>query len=129
MGHSIDCFWGLTCANDTEGSLMSHQIPGRITGKEQVCNKSGNVDYCIGMVQFGTRSRPIDLDFVPDAQVGDYVLVQGGFAVTQIDEKEAKRRMGEITTSGELEGEGITLDAALDDDLELERRQKPHPKS
>jgi hydrogenase expression/formation protein HypC len=81
------------------------------------------------MVQFGTRSRPIDLDFVPDAQVGDYVLVQGGFAVTQIDEKEAKRRMGEITTSGELEGEGITLDAALDDDLELERRQKPHPKS
>jgi hydrogenase expression/formation protein HypC len=100
---------------------MSHEIPGRITDKEQVCNKSGNVDYSIGTVQFGTTSRPIDLDFVPEAQVGDYVLVQGGFAVGRIDEQEAQRRFAEFTASG------LPLEFELDGGPELERRQKPHP--
>lgn len=102
---------------------MSHEIPGKITDKEQVCNKSGMVDYSIGTVQFGNSSRPVDLDLVPDAQVGDYVLVQGGFAVSRIDEKEAKRLFTEFTESG------VALDTELDDGLELERRQKPHPKN
>lgn len=108
---------------------MSHEIPGKITQKEQVCNKSGMVDYCIGTVQFGTTTRPVDLDLVPEAQVGDYVLVQGGFALSRIGEKEAQRLFDELTKSGELASEGLTLDSALDDGPELELRQKPHPKA
>jgi hydrogenase expression/formation protein HypC len=102
---------------------MSYEIPGKITCKEQVCNKSGNVDNSIGIVQFGTSSRPIDLDLAPEAQVGDYVLVQGGFAVSRIEEKEAKRLFAELTASG------LEVDAELDGGPELERRQKPHPAS
>jgi|HubBroStandDraft_6_1064221.scaffolds.fasta_scaffold1661042_2 hydrogenase expression/formation protein HypC len=97
---------------------MSVEIPGRITAKHEVSNKSGRVDYSIGSVQFGSTTRPVDLDYVPDAQVGDYVLVQGGFAVSRIGEEEAKRIFEEISKSG------LTLDSALDDAPELERRQK-----
>jgi hydrogenase expression/formation protein HypC len=98
---------------------MPHEIPGRIIDREQVSNKSGNVDYSIGTVKFGTTStRPIDLDYVPDAQIGDYVLVQGGFAVSRIGEQEAIRRLAELSASG------VALDEELDGSPELERRRK-----
>jgi hydrogenase expression/formation protein HypC len=42
-------------------------------------------------VQFGGVTREVYLDFVPEAGVGDYVLVHVGFAVSKVDEDEAKR--------------------------------------
>lgn len=119
LGHSS---WAESCGSSIGETPMSHEIPGKITQREQVSNKSGMTDYCIGTVEFGNTSRPIDLDLVPDAQVGDYVLVQGGFAVGRIGENEAKRLFEELTLAG------MSLDSELDGGLELERRQKPHPK-
>ena len=45
----------------------------------------------VAKVQFGGVTRQVYLDFVPDANVGDYVLVHVGFAVSKVDEDEARR--------------------------------------
>ncbi len=42
-------------------------------------------------VQFGGISKRICLEYVPEAEIGDYVLVHVGFALARIDEEEAKR--------------------------------------
>jgi hydrogenase expression/formation protein HypC len=42
-------------------------------------------------VEFGGILKEISLAFVPDAAVGDYVLVHVGFAISKIDEEEAGR--------------------------------------
>ena len=42
-------------------------------------------------VQFGGIVREASLDYVPDAHVGDYVLVHVGFAISTVDAEEAAR--------------------------------------
>ena len=62
-----------------------------------------------GRVDFGGIVKPVNLAYVPEASVGDYVLVHVGFAINRIDEDEAGRvfqylrEMGELA---ELEGGG-----------------------
>jgi hydrogenase expression/formation protein HypC len=40
-------------------------------------------------VEAGGITRQVCLDYVPDAAVGDFVMVQMGFAVSKISEEEA----------------------------------------
>jgi hydrogenase expression/formation protein HypC len=42
-------------------------------------------------VQFGGIVREACLEYVPETQVGDYVLVHVGFAISRVDEEEAFR--------------------------------------
>jgi len=42
-------------------------------------------------VQFGGIVREACLECVPETQIGDYVLVHVGFAISRIDEAEAQR--------------------------------------
>ena len=42
-------------------------------------------------VQFGGITREACLEYVPETQVGEYVLVHVGFAISRIDEAEAER--------------------------------------
>jgi hydrogenase expression/formation protein HypC len=42
-------------------------------------------------VQFGGIVREACLEYVPETQVGDYVLVHVGFAISRVDEAEAAR--------------------------------------
>ncbi len=42
-------------------------------------------------VQFGGILREASLDYVPDAKVGDYVLVHVGFAISIVNAEEAAR--------------------------------------
>ena len=42
-------------------------------------------------VQFGGIVREASLDYVPDAHIGDYVLVHVGFAISTVDAEEAAR--------------------------------------
>ena len=42
-------------------------------------------------VQFGGIVRDACLEYVPETQVGDYVLVHVGFAISRVDEDEAAR--------------------------------------
>jgi hydrogenase expression/formation protein HypC len=42
-------------------------------------------------VQFGGITRDACLEYVPEARIGDYVLVHVGFAISRVDEEEARR--------------------------------------
>jgi len=43
-----------------------------------------------GRARFGGVVREVNLDLVPEAQVGDYVVVHVGFAISVIDAEEAQ---------------------------------------
>ena len=45
--------------------------------------------YRAGKVSFGGIQKEVNLAYVPEAQVGDYVIVHVGFAISRVDEKEA----------------------------------------
>ncbi len=53
--------------------------------------------------QFGGISKRICLEYVPEAQIGDYVLVHVGFALARVDEEEAKRIYEMLEAIGGLE--------------------------
>jgi hydrogenase expression/formation protein HypC len=42
-------------------------------------------------VQFGGIVREACLEYIPETQIGDYVLVHVGFAISRVDEQEAQR--------------------------------------
>ncbi len=42
-------------------------------------------------VQFGGIVREACLEYAPETQSGDYVLVHVGFAISRVDEEEAER--------------------------------------
>lgn len=56
----------------------------------------------VGRVDFGGLIKQINLAYVPEAKVGDHVLVHVGFAITVIDEAEAKRVFEHLREIGEL---------------------------
>ena len=56
-------------------------------------------------VQFGGITREAYLDFVPEAQKGDYVMVHVGFAISRVDAEEAERTYQALESMGLLEGE------------------------
>ena len=45
----------------------------------------------VGKVRFAGISREVCLDYVPDAALGDFVVVHVGFAISKIDAEEAAR--------------------------------------
>jgi hydrogenase expression/formation protein HypC len=57
---------------------MSVELPGKILEIQVMRNNR------LGLVQFGETRRPIFLDLVPDARVGDYVTVHVGFATGRV---------------------------------------------
>jgi len=65
-------------------------------------------------VQFGGIVRQAYLDFVPEADVGDYVMVHVGFAISRVDAEEAERSYRLLEAMGLLEGEGFGPAAETD---------------
>jgi len=64
---------------------MCLAIPGRVI--EQFERQGMRM----ARVQFGGIVREACLEYVPDAQIGQYVLVHVGFAISVVDEEEARR--------------------------------------
>jgi hydrogenase expression/formation protein HypC len=59
-----------------------------------------------GRVNFGGIVKEVNLGYVPEAKVGDYVIVHVGFAISMVDEEEARRvfeYLREMDELGELE--------------------------
>jgi hydrogenase expression/formation protein HypC len=44
-----------------------------------------------GRVNFGGIVKDVNLAYVPEARIGDYVLVHVGFALSVVDEEEAAK--------------------------------------
>jgi hydrogenase expression/formation protein HypC len=55
-----------------------------------------------GKVNFGGVVKRVNLSLVPEAKIGDYVLVHVGLALTIVDEEEAKQVFEFLKTIGEL---------------------------
>jgi hydrogenase expression/formation protein HypC len=53
-------------------------------------------------VDYGGITREACMAYLPEAKVGDYVLVHVGFAITQVDEEEAARTLALLREMGEL---------------------------
>jgi hydrogenase expression/formation protein HypC len=49
-----------------------------------------------GRVSFGGVVKEVSLAFTPEAQVGDYVIVHAGFAISRLDEQEAQAALAEF---------------------------------
>ena len=78
-------------------------IPGKVT---QIYESDG---LKMGKVDFGGITRDVCLAYLPDVDVGDYVIVHAGFAISQLDEEEAHETLRLLEEIGILEQE---LDAA-----------------
>jgi hydrogenase expression/formation protein HypC len=60
-------------------------IPGKVTETYR------EHDVLMGKVEFGGVCKRVCLEHVPESRPGDYVLVHVGFALSRIDEDEARR--------------------------------------
>ncbi len=66
----------------------------------------------MGKVSFGGIVKEINLAYVPEAVIGDYVIVHVGFAISTLDAEEAHRvfdYLQEMDELGELEDETTGL--------------------
>jgi hydrogenase expression/formation protein HypC len=78
---------------------MCLAIPGKIL---ETAEREGSR---VAKVQFGGITRETFLNFVPEAEVGDYVLVHVGFAISRVDAAEAARTYELLEEMGLLESE------------------------
>ncbi len=63
---------------------MCLAIPGKVI---EISEQDG---LAMGKVEFGGILKDVCLAYTPDVQIGQYVLVHVGFAISQIDEAEAE---------------------------------------
>lgn len=56
-----------------------------------------------GKVSFGGISKEINLSMVPEARIGDYVLVHVGVAIGVVDEEEARQTFDYLKQMGEVD--------------------------
>jgi len=70
---------------------MCLAIPGKIISidNEEDIMRNGKVD-------FGGVTKIINLAFVPDAGINDYILVHAGFAIGRVDEEKALQTLSEF---------------------------------
>jgi hydrogenase expression/formation protein HypC len=82
---------------------MCLAIPGKIVSVE-----NEEPIFRTGRVSFGGIIKEVNLAYVPEAKVGDYVIVHVGFAISKVDEAEAVRVFEYLQQMDELAGEGVT---------------------
>jgi hydrogenase expression/formation protein HypC len=76
---------------------MCLAVPGRV-----ISIRDSDTIIRTGTVDFGGVRKEVNLSFVPEADIGDYVLVHVGFALNTIDEGEANRVFQYLDEIGEL---------------------------
>jgi hydrogenase expression/formation protein HypC len=78
---------------------MCLAIPGKIK----------SIDFLYGgtvkmaKVSFGGIIKEASLEIIPEAEVGDYVLVHVGAAISKVNEEEAHKVFGYLKEAGELD--------------------------
>ena len=78
---------------------MCLAVPGRIISIE---DRDGTL---MSVVDFGGIKKDVCLQYIPDAEVGEYVVVHVGFAIQRLDEESAKRSLAEFEHLGVLKEE------------------------
>lgn len=65
---------------------MCLSVPGQVMAIEEDTLRTGTVS-------FAGVTKSVSLAMVPEAQVGDYVIVHVGFAISKLDEVAARRSL------------------------------------
>jgi len=84
---------------------MCLAIPGQIVSVNESVTKSDlafDPMNRTGRVNFSGIIKEVSLAYVPEANVGDYVIVHVGFAISTVDEKEAQQVFSYLDRMGEL---------------------------
>jgi hydrogenase expression/formation protein HypC len=76
---------------------MCLAVPGKIVSIEEA-----DATFRSGRVNFGGIVKTVNLSYVPDAKVEDYVVVHVGFALSIVDEEEAAEVFRYLEQMGEL---------------------------
>lgn len=76
---------------------MCLAVPGKLISIEGV-----DPTFRTGRVNFGGIVKDVNLAYVPEAEIGNYVLVHVGFALTVVDEAEAAKVFDYLQQMGEL---------------------------
>jgi hydrogenase expression/formation protein HypC len=76
---------------------MCLAVPGKLEKITMVLDDT----FRIGNVSFEGIVKEVNLTLVPEAKIGDYVLVHVGAAIGVVDEVEAQRTMAVLKEMGE----------------------------
>jgi hydrogenase expression/formation protein HypC len=76
---------------------MCLAVPGKIMSID-----SADPVFRTGKVSFGGIVKQVNLAYVPEAKIGDYVLVHVGFAISILDEAEAQEVFEYLRQIGDL---------------------------
>jgi hydrogenase expression/formation protein HypC len=87
---------------------MCLAVPGKVLSIDA---KPGDV-LPMAKVSFGGIAKDVCLAYVPEVAVGDYVIVHAGFAISQLNEEEAKEVFESLREMGELMALDETVDNA-----------------
>lgn len=74
---------------------MCLTIPGRVVRIE-----AHGAEPRMGRVDFGIAERTANLLFTPEVEVGDFVIVQAGFAIRRVSEAEATEALAYLNELG-----------------------------
>jgi hydrogenase expression/formation protein HypC len=76
-----------------------------VPGKVVEIMDAGDIAFRRAKVDFGGIKKEISLAYTPEAEIGKYVLVHVGFAISVIDEEEAQRVFEYLKQMGSIEEE------------------------
>jgi len=85
---------------------MCLAVPGKIT---EFLETPG---LKMGKVDFGGVFREVCLEAVPEAKIGEFVIVHAGFALSVLSEKEAQESLEAFRELGDIEAEFASGDSA-----------------
>ncbi|MER5860965.1 HypC/HybG/HupF family hydrogenase formation chaperone [Streptomyces sp. NPDC059688] len=78
---------------------MCLAVPGKVVSIDH------SADPLTGMIDFGGVQKQACLEYLPDIQVGEYVIVHVGFALQRLDEESARASLELFEQLGLLEEE------------------------
>ncbi len=78
---------------------MCLAIPGKLISIDTQLDET----FRMGKVSFGGIMKDVNLCMLPEAQIGDYVLVHVGGASSKVDEDEARETFSYLKQMGEVD--------------------------
>ena len=72
-------------------------IPGKV-----ISIQTNPLGMTMGRISFGGIAKDVSLAYIPDVELGDYVIVHVGFAISKIDEKQAAEIFDFLKTNSDL---------------------------
>jgi len=89
---------------------MCLAIPGKVLAIDTT------VQPVMGDVSFAGVRKRVCLEWLPEAKVGEYVIVHVGFAISRVDEDEALKTLEILATMGDMvRSELATMGPGMDE--------------